>query len=530
MKIRIHDQEHCFALIHPSHSFSTGIARVFSKTSSFVVSLIADEQIPRNELHLNFHFLKNLPGIEPNCDVEIEEFSFDGRESSLHSPTVKPASPDDWELVTLNSSLIEIELLNQIHVLTPQLIFPFWTSPKSKPIFLKATVTQATLLKDEVIVEPNMRIITASKSSSSDRNFLMLRVKFGSFHDKLEISDSFSMLLHPNDISNSEILKSCYASIDDPLNYAWKFAVDSSLVSPGSVLVDDLYQSYIGEYDSALVRVSEITASPLVATHCDILNPYDTTVPEEEAVEKKFKEIVKDSYGIMCTQEQPFRINEKLYTVKFPDYFGKGKLLVTEETEIRLRCIKQKRTILKFSELQNNALLKKLFDSKWIEEKVVGFEQVCNSTEFSLPESLLEYSNLLRQRFCEISSSSTTRPAKHLCFVKGSRHSGKSDLIREALKPCKLLKISNLSRVKSKNDLRKFFRSIEEFSLCCGSDIFYVWLKNIDELGKFEGRILKDFLAKDFPRIRIIVSGKIMDDRFKDCFSGITKRRFFESS
>jgi len=41
---------------------------------------------------------------------------------------VEPASPDDWEILSLNAEYLESQLLNQIAVVRQDLTWPFWVN------------------------------------------------------------------------------------------------------------------------------------------------------------------------------------------------------------------------------------------------------------------------------------------------------------------------------------------------------------------------------------------------------------------
>mmetsp|Transcript_19803 Transcript_19803/g.29606 ORF Transcript_19803/g.29606 Transcript_19803/m.29606 type:complete len:1162 (-) Transcript_19803:232-3717(-) len=101
---------------------------------------------------------------------------------------VEPESSDDWEILELNASYVESELLNQISVLTPGEKFPFWI--RNNLVYLKTSAMNASSSStkfvkighnSEISIAPKLRRVASNRSSkrvsSSSSTTSVLRVQ-----------------------------------------------------------------------------------------------------------------------------------------------------------------------------------------------------------------------------------------------------------------------------------------------------------------------------------------------------------------
>eukprot|EP00054_Salpingoeca_dolichothecata_P004470 m.30719 g.30719 ORF g.30719 m.30719 type:complete len:1052 (-) comp14624_c0_seq1:49-3204(-) len=75
---------------------------------------------------------------------------------------VEPVSPDDWEIIQLNASLLENQMLNQTRAIWPGMVFPVWAH--TMPAFLTVVSTEPAISSTQCLrLTSNTEVIVAPK-------------------------------------------------------------------------------------------------------------------------------------------------------------------------------------------------------------------------------------------------------------------------------------------------------------------------------------------------------------------------------
>ena len=228
LKVEIDSRETCFATINQC------IKTVRLIEKNVWLSCLSDPTLGKNVIRLGKEFASSL-GLNPGETVDVQTVG--GEPIIVSSPILlRPATVEDWEVIESMASFLEETILDQISVISPNLIFPVWIARGQKPVYLQhyslggdSNSTNAFYQMgptSELAIEQRTHVAGGEKQ----RKKLHVRVAFSTHQNE-------GMIVNESDFAD---FVGCIVTVRDRPELVSLVTANSNLCDPGVVVVSEL--------------------------------------------------------------------------------------------------------------------------------------------------------------------------------------------------------------------------------------------------------------------------------------------------